>query len=149
MREGDVVSARVTSVHEYGIYLEADGMIGFVQIPELSWDHDLEPNDVAAVGAPLEVRVLMVRDGRFSASIKRVRPDLDPWARAAQFDVGSEHPGTVTKVLDWCAMVDIGARVEGVIIEGRDGLAVGDQIRVVVIVCDTNLRKLQLSVLRV
>lgn len=111
----DVVSARVTAVHPHGLDIEARGRPGFVQPIELSWDPRVSARDVASVGDTVTVRVYAVTDARFYASIKRARPDLDPWCDPERFAVGTRHRGRVDTVHDWGAFVEIAPLVVGLV----------------------------------
>ena len=66
MRANAVIRARVTEVHEYGLWLEAEGLRGFVQPTELTWSgRGVRPSDVASAGDCIAVYVYAVTGDRF------------------------------------------------------------------------------------
>jgi ribosomal protein S1 len=107
VREGEVVRARLVAVHSYGLAIEAEGMPGFVQPVELSWDPNATPADVGEIGDELDVLVYAITPERFYGSLKQARADLDPWRDPERFRVGLIHRGEVTGILDWGMAVTI------------------------------------------
>jgi len=150
VKEKEIVQARVTAVHDYGIEIEAEGRPGFIQPTELSWEERLRPAEAVALGDRIEVYVYAVTADRFYASIKRAHPELDPWADPRKYEVGSSHTGTVEGVSDWGATVKLSSGVAGVILLARypGPYRRGQHLEVEVVDVDASLHKLELGPVR-
>lgn len=98
MQENDVLRVLVTALYPYGIDVRYGDRVGFVQQIELSWGRVADPSDVVRVGDELDVKVYGIGPEKFYASVRRVRPELNPWAHPEQFAVGTRHRGVVTAI---------------------------------------------------
>ena len=147
MKEKELVRARVTAVHDYGIEIEADGRPGFIQPIEVSWEDRVRPADVAGTGDLVDVYVYAITADRFYASIKMVRPELSPWADPRKYEVGSSHAGIVEEVSDWGATVKLSSGAVGVILLGRfpGPYFRGQSLDVEIVDVDASSRKLELE----
>jgi len=74
---GQQIEVRVISVHDFGVYVEAEGLHGFIQPVELSWDDQQSFDEVVQVDQLIKVIVLAIEGNRFSASLKRMFPEQD------------------------------------------------------------------------
>ncbi|MFN8482673.1 MAG: 30S ribosomal protein S1 [Anaerolineae bacterium] len=116
LAEGAVVKGRVTSITDFGVFVDLGGADGLIHVSELSWDRNVQPKDVLRVGEEVEVYVLNVdRDrNRIGLSLKRLRPD--PWSTLAeQYQPGELVQGTITNLAKFGAFARIGEGVEGLI----------------------------------
>jgi small subunit ribosomal protein S1 len=167
LEPGQRLKGRVTSVREFGLFVDIGGFEGLVHQSELSFAHGAKPSDVAAVGDEVEVQVLGVgaepRKGaeggrkdrleRVSLSIKALLPD--PWdAHADALREGTARAAKVTRTTDFGAFVELAPQVEGLlhISElGRDlqhanqAVKEGEEIFVVVERVDKKARRITLS----
>lgn len=147
MREGEIVRATVCAVHEFGIEIKAEGLLGFIQPVEQSWVPESGAAHAAAdIGDSIDVLVYSITDTRFFASIKRAHPELDPWRDPEKFRVGSHHEGTVTGVFDWGHKVEIERGVDGMIILNKypGERHVGDTVKAEVVDMDPLLKRIEL-----
>lgn len=150
MTIGAIVEAVVTRLEQYGAWLDCAGRSGLVQIPEVSWSRIRHPSDVLSVGQRIRVKVLVVRaDGKFTASIRAVHPEKDPWYDPAIFAVGAEFVGPVVLVTDYGCFVELRPEVWGLYKKEQwtRPMAVGDRVRVRVEKVDAESRKVEVSLL--
>lgn len=151
MRENEIIRATVTAVHEYGVDVEAEGCVGFVQPNELSWTAThVKPADLVKVGALVDVLVYAITPARFFASIKRADPESDPWKDSSRFSAASRHTGVIRQVVDWGCKVEIAPGVYGMILLERHpgSYTLGSTIEVEIVDVDPKLKRIELKPLR-
>ncbi len=79
---GDVVEGSVTGIVDFGIFVKLEeGLEGLVHISEIDWGLVEDPRAFAKVGSPLKVKVIDIKDGKVSLSLKQLQED--PWVSAA------------------------------------------------------------------
>jgi len=147
---GTIVEASVTRLEPYGAWIDCDGRAGLVTIPEVSWSRIGHPGDVLSVGQRVCVEVLVAAAGLpFSASIRAVHPECDPWHEPALFATGAEFKGPVVQVLRYGCFVELRPEVWGLLRRERwsGPLAVGDRVRVRIENADADARKIEVSLL--
>jgi len=115
---GTVVRAKVRNITNFGIFLGIEeGIDGLVHISDISWSQKVRhPQEVFKKGDEVEAVVLNidVEKERFSLGIKQLRDD--PWQHAEdRYQIGSVVEGTVTKILDFGAIVELEEDLEGLI----------------------------------
>ena len=116
LREGATVKGRVTSITDFGAFVDLGGADGLIHVSELSWDRNALPKDVLRVGQEVEVYVLNVdrERNRIGLSMKRLR--ADPWSDLEQrFQPGQLVRGTITNLAKFGAFARIDEGVEGLI----------------------------------
>jgi small subunit ribosomal protein S1 len=116
LAEGQVHKGVVTGLRDFGAFVDLGGADGLIHISEISWQRVKHPRDVLHVGQQVEVEILKIdRDGkRIGLSLKRRQPD--PWSQAAgRFHSGQQLSGTVTRLTNFGAFVDLGEGIEGLI----------------------------------
>jgi ribosomal protein S1 len=149
MKPGQKTFATITAVHDYGVDIEAEGVRGFIQPIEVSWNERAKPQDVVIPGAVIEVLVTAVSSERFSASLKRAGPADDPWQHPGPPATGAVVRGRVTADMGWGFEVALEGKLCGVLPDS--GLPrkhhVGDEITVRIDSVDPELRKITLGVL--
>lgn len=115
VRAGEIHRVTVTAVLSSRVLVRsADGFEGFVVWPELTWDDRARELPWLFVGAELDVRVLVVRDEGFSASVRQAHPEDDPWIVANALSVGDRVHGVVGAVMSWGATVTLAPAVHAV-----------------------------------
>lgn len=118
---GAVLSGTVTSLQDYGAFVDLGGLEGMIHISELAFHRVKHPSEMLSVGQPLEVSVLRIdktdnpkRPEKIALSIRALA--RDPWAEAAQkFPVGSRVQGQVTRLQPFGAFVELSPGIEGLI----------------------------------
>ncbi|PJI10042.1 MULTISPECIES: 30S ribosomal protein S1 [Clostridium] len=151
-REGVVV--RLTN---FGAFVDLGGVDGLIHLSELSWKRVKKASDVVNVGDKVEVYVLEAdkEKGRISLSLKDVSED--PWNNVnSEFKVGNIVEGTVCKIVDFGAFVEIADGVEGLvhisqisedkILKVSDVLKVGDKVKVKILDIDSEKDRISLSI---
>ncbi|HEX6505161.1 MAG TPA: 30S ribosomal protein S1 [Terriglobales bacterium] len=116
MKEGDKVSGTVRSLTDYGAFVDIGGVDALLHVGDISWSRINKPADVLSVGEALEARVLKIdsEKRRISIGIKQLQPH--PWDSVpGNYKTGERVRGTVTRVTDFGAFVELAPGVEGLI----------------------------------
>ncbi len=159
LKEGDVCAGTVTSVTDFGVFVDLGGVDGMVHLSELSWAKINHPNELLKIGDPVEVQVLSVdRDReRIALSLKRRQPE--PWTTVEQrYQVGQLVTGTITKLASFGAFARLDDNIEGLIHiseladrriqHPKEAVKEGDTLSLRVIRIDPVRRRLGLSLKR-
>src|SRR5215469_11941724 len=116
VKEGETVRGTVRSLMDYGAFVDIGGVDALLHVADISWARVNKPSDVLKVGDRLEARVLKVDPAkkRISLGMKQLLPH--PWDLAAdKYKAGERVKGTVTRVTDFGAFVELERGVEGLI----------------------------------
>jgi small subunit ribosomal protein S1 len=118
MKEGDTLSGTVRSLTDYGAFVDLGGIDGLLHVSDISWSRVSKPADVLAVGQSVEVKVLKIstegEKRRISIGMKQLQPH--PWDSVAEkYKLGERVRGTVTRVQDFGAFVELEPGIEGLI----------------------------------
>lgn len=116
LKEGDVLPGHVRTVTDFGAFVDLGGFDGLLHVADMSWGRVGKPSDLVKAGDSLQVKVLKVnRETRkISLGLKQLQPD--PWSVAAeQFKVGDRVKGTVSRITDFGAFVELAPGVDGLI----------------------------------
>jgi len=116
LKEGEVRTGRVSSICDFGAFVDIGGADGLVHLSELSWSRVRHPSEVLKVGQEVEVYVLGInaQEKKIALSIKRTQ--AEPWSRvAAKYEVGQLVRGTVTQLANFGAFARIEDGIEGLI----------------------------------
>ncbi len=116
LKPGEVRRGVVSSVVNFGAFVDLGGMDGLIHVSELSWKHIDHPSAVVAVGDEVEVRVLDVDHDRERISLSLKATQSDPWQEFANAHrVGELVYGRVTKLVPFGAFVQVGDGIEGLV----------------------------------
>jgi small subunit ribosomal protein S1 len=113
---GEVHTGRVTSIANFGAFININGADGLVHLSEISWDHIEHPKEVLEVGQEIDVKVINIdqEKKRIGLSI-RVLQD-DPWKeRLEEYSVGELVEGTITRLTKFGAFARLEDDMEGLI----------------------------------
>ena len=116
LKESEVRKGRVSSICDFGAFVDIGGADGLVHLSELSWSRVRHPNEVLKVGQEVDVYVLGInsQEKKIALSIKRTQ--AEPWSRvAAAYEVGQLVRGTVTQLANFGAFARIEDGIEGLI----------------------------------
>jgi small subunit ribosomal protein S1 len=116
VREGDVVQGTVRSLAEYGAFIDLGGVDGLLHVSDIAWSRVTNPAAVLATGQQLELKVLKIdpEKQRISLGLKQLQPQ--PWDSVPEkYKVGDRITGTVTRLAEFGAFVEIEPGVEGLI----------------------------------
>jgi len=116
LTEGEVRKGRVSSICDFGAFVDIGGADGLVYLSELSWSRVRHPSEVLRVGQEVDVYVLGInaQEKKIALSIKRTQ--AEPWSRVASaYEVGQLVRGTVTQLANFGAFARIEDGIEGLI----------------------------------
>ena len=156
LKVGMRLKGTVSSIVDFGAFVDLGGIDGLIHISELSWNHVNHPSEVVKVGQEVEVQVLDVDFNRERISLGLKQTTEDPWRTLVKkYPVGAIVEGTVTKLVSFGAFVDLGDGVEGLVHISEMAkshvdtpaqvCAVGDKVQVKVMEIDLDRRRISLS----
>lgn len=156
LQKGQVREGVISSIVNFGAFVDLGGVDGLVHVSELSWKHIDHPSEVVEVGQPVTVEVLDVDMDRERVSLSLKATQEDPWQTFARTHrIGQVVPGKVTKLVPFGAFVRVEDGIEGLVhiselaqrhIEVPEQVAkVGDEVFVKVIDIDLERRRISLS----
>ncbi|QLY33777.1 30S ribosomal protein S1 [Nocardia huaxiensis] len=156
LQKGQVRKGVVSSIVNFGAFVDLGGVDGLVHVSELSWKHIDHPSEVVEVGNEVTVEVLDVDLDRERVSLSLKATQEDPWRQFARTHaIGQIVPGKVTKLVPFGAFVRVEEGIEGLVhiselaerhVEVPDQVvAVGDDAMVKVIDIDLERRRISLS----
>ncbi len=160
LQKGERRKGTVSSIVNFGAFVDLGGVDGLVHVSELSWKHVDHPQEVVAVGQEVEVEVLDVDLERERVSLSLKATQEDPWKefeRTSQ--AGAIIDGTVTKLVPFGAFVRVAQGIEGLVhiseishehVDAPESvLSVGQEVQVKVIDVDVARRRVSLSMRQV
>ncbi|MFN7148952.1 MAG: 30S ribosomal protein S1, partial [Microthrixaceae bacterium] len=116
LKPGERRKGVVSSVVNFGAFVDLGGMDGLIHVSELSWKHVDHPGSVVAVGDEVEVEVLEVDLDRERISLSLKATQQDPWQEfASNHQVGELVYGRVTKLVPFGAFIQVGDGIEGLV----------------------------------
>jgi small subunit ribosomal protein S1 len=161
LREGAVVSGSVTSVRDFGAFVDIGGIDGLIHVSEISYARVDDPAAVLQVGQQVTARVVKIepgsadKPGRVGLSLRAL--EADPWSTVRdRFPVGTAVTGTVRRVEQFGAFVELAPGLDGLVhvsklvldrrvSHPRQVVSVGDAVEVTVVSVDVEKRRLGLS----
>jgi len=160
LRKGERRKGTVSSIVNFGAFVDLGGVDGLVHVSELSWKHVEHPSEVVQVGQEVEVEVLDVELERERVSLSLKATQEDPWKEfERRYSAGEIIDGQVTKLVPFGAFVRVAPGIEGLVhiseisdqhVDTPESvLSVGDQVRVKVIEVEVNRRRISLSMRQV
>jgi small subunit ribosomal protein S1 len=156
LERGQIRKGVVSSIVNFGAFVDLGGVDGLVHVSELSWEHVDHPSKVVEVGQEVTVEVLDVDFDRERVSLSLKSTQEDPWQHFARtHQIGQVVPGEVTKLVPFGAFVRVAEGIEGLVhiseLAGRhveipeQVVQVGDPAFVKVIDIDLERRRISLS----
>jgi small subunit ribosomal protein S1 len=156
LAKGQVRSGVVSSIVNFGAFVDLGGVDGLVHVSELSGKHMDHPSEVVEVGQEVTVEVLDVDLDRERVSLSLKATQEDPWQQFARIhQMGQIVPGKVTKLVPFGAFVRVEEGIEGLVhiselaerhVEIPEQVVqVGDELLVKVIDIDLERRRISLS----
>jgi small subunit ribosomal protein S1 len=118
MKEGEIVGGTVRSLTDYGAFVDLGGVDALLHVSDIAWGRVNKPADMLTVGQSVEVKVLKVASEgdkrRISVGLKQLQPH--PWdAVSEKFKPGERVRGTVTRLMEFGAFVELEPGIEGLI----------------------------------
>jgi small subunit ribosomal protein S1 len=162
LKEGAVLTGTVTSLKDYGAFVDIGGLEGMVHVSELAFGHVKHPSEVLRVGQPVEVAVLRIEPAQGGRPQEKIALSIralarDPWTDADQrFPVGAQVEGTVSRLQPFGAFVELAPGLDGLVHISELGagrrinhpsevLTVGDRVGATVLGVDLERRRISLT----
>src|SRR5512141_103181 len=156
LRKGEVRKGVVSSIVNFGAFVDLGGVDGLVHVSELSWKHIEHASEVVEVGQEVTVEILEVDLERERVSLSLKATQEDPWQTFARTHALEQVvPGKVTKLVPFGAFVRVEDGIEGLVhiseLSGKhvelaeQVVSVGDEVFVKVIDIDLERRRISLS----
>jgi small subunit ribosomal protein S1 len=156
LEKGEIRTGTVSSIVNFGAFVDLGGVDGLVHVSELSWKHVDHPSEVVDVGEEVRVEVLDVDLERERVSLSLKATQEDPWRQFARVhEVGELIEGRVTKLVPFGAFVELDDAIEGLVHiseladrhveKAEDEVSVHDRVPVKIIDIDLDRRRISLS----
>jgi small subunit ribosomal protein S1 len=156
LQKGQIRKGVVSSIVNFGAFVDLGGVDGLVHVSELSWKHIDHPSEVVEVGQEVTVEVLDVDFDRERVSLSLKATQEDPWQQFARIhQIGQIVPGKVTKLVPFGSFVRVEDGIEGLVhiselaerhVEIPEQVVqVNDEVMVKVIDIDLERRRISLS----
>ena len=156
LQKGQVRKGVVSSIVNFGAFVDLGGVDGLVHVSELSWKHIEHASEVVEVGQEVTVEILEVDLDRERVSLSLKATQEDPWQVFARTHaIGQVTPGKVTKLVPFGAFVRVADGIEGLVhiselsskhVElAEQVVSVGEEVFVKVIDIDLERRRISLS----
>jgi small subunit ribosomal protein S1 len=160
IKVGDVRKGRITSLADFGAFVNINGADGLVHLSELSWERVDHPNKMLSVGDEVEVKVISIDTERRRIGLSMRQLQKDPWEDSVEdYHVGQLVEGTITRLVKFGAFARIDDHVEGLIhiselsenrIEHpKEVVKEGDKLALRVIKIEPDRRRIGLSLRKV
>jgi small subunit ribosomal protein S1 len=157
IEEGDTVQGEVRSLTDYGAFVDIGGADALLHVGEISWRRVNKPSDVLSVGQQIEAVIIKIDSDkhRIAISLKQLQPH--PWdAVGEKFKAGERARGTVTRLTDYGAFVELDPGIEGLIHisemswakrvrTASDVVKVGDTVEAVILGVNAAERRISLG----
>ena len=156
LQKGQIRKGVVSSIVNFGAFVDLGGVDGLVHVSELSWKHIDHPSEVVEVGQEVTVEVLDVDLDRERVSLSLKSTQEDPWQQFARMhQIGQIVPGKVTKLVPFGSFVRVDDGIEGLVhiselaerhVEIPEQVVqVGNDVMVKIIDIDLERRRISLS----
>jgi small subunit ribosomal protein S1 len=112
---GDDVEGEITGIVEFGVFIKVeDGLEGLAHISELDWGLVEDPHNLFKVGDKIKAKIIEVKDGKISLSVKRLKKN--PWEDAkGKYEKGSKVDGVIIKYNKYGALASVEEGVSGLV----------------------------------
>jgi small subunit ribosomal protein S1 len=116
LREGDVRTGTISSVCDFGAFVDIGGADGLVHLSEISWSRVKHPGEVLKIGDKVQVQILSIDNDRKRIALSIKRTQSEPWTRAGErYQLGQIIEGTITQLASFGAFARIEDGIEGLI----------------------------------
>jgi small subunit ribosomal protein S1 len=116
LKEGEVRHGRVSSICDFGAFVDIGGADGLVHLSELSWSRVRHPSEILRVGQEVDVAVLGINPQERKIALSLKRTQAEPWSQVGdKYEVGQLVRGTITQLANFGAFSRIEDGIEGLI----------------------------------
>jgi small subunit ribosomal protein S1 len=160
MEVGQIRKGVITSIADFGAFIDVDGVDGLVHISELSWNHVKHPSEVVSVNQEVDVEILDIDYEKQRLSLGLKQTQKDPWMeRIKKYSIKDILTGKVTRIVKFGLFVQIDEDLEGLVHiselsneqvrKPSDVAKIGDELTVRIIDIDLDKRRMAFSVKQV
>ena len=160
LSEGDIRTGRVTSIADFGAFVNIDGADGLVHLSELSWERIKHPSEVLKVGQEVQVQVISIDRDRKRIGLSTRRLQQDPWVKKVEhLREGELIEGRITHLTKFGAFARLDEELEGLIHiselserridHPKEVVNEGDEVTLRIIRIDPERRRIGLSLRKV
>ncbi len=160
MEAGQVKKGIITSIAEFGAFVDVEGVDGLVHISELSWNHVKHPSEVVSVNQEVDVEILDIDYEKQRLSLGLKQTQKDPWLeKIKNFSIKDIVKGKVTRIVKFGLFVQVEGELEGLVHISElstenvkrpsDVAKIGDELMVRIIDIDFDKRRMAFSVRQV
>ena len=160
LEEGDIRTGRVTSIADFGAFVNIDGADGLVHLSEISWERIQHPSEVLKVGQEVEVKVISIDRERRRIGLSIRRLQQDPWMKKVDhLKEGQLIEGKITHLTKFGAFARLDEELEGLIHiseiserridHPKEVVNEGDEVTLRIIKIDPERRRIGLSLRKV
>lgn len=160
MEIGQIKKGIITSIADFGAFVDVDGVDGLIHISELSWNHVKHPSEVVNVNQEVDVEILGIDYEKQRLSLGLKQTQKDPWLeRIKDYSVKDVVKGKVTRIVKFGLFVQIEEGLEGLVHISElslepvkrpsDVAKIGDELMVRIIDIDFDKRRMAFSVKQV
>jgi len=157
---GQVRNGAITSIADFGAFVDVDGIDGLIHISELSWNHVKHPSEVVKVGQEVNVEILDIDYEKQRLSLGLKQTQKDPWVEKIKtYKIGDIVQGKVTRIVKFGLFVQIQEDMEGLVHiselsvepvkKPSDVAKIGDDLIVKIIDIDFDKRRMAFSIKQV
>lgn len=157
LKKGEKRTGTVSRLTKFGAFVDLGGLDGLIHLNDLSWKRVVNPADVVSVGDQVEVYILDVDKARQRVSLGLKEVNANPWNNVFDnYKIGSIVDGTVAKLMDFGAFVELGPGLEGLvhiseisddrILKPSDVLKTGDAVKVKILEINKEDQRMSLSI---
>ena len=157
---GQVRTGSITSIADFGAFVDVDGIDGLIHISELSWNHVKHPSEVVKVGQEVNVEILDIDCEKQRLSLGLKQTQKDPWVEKIKtYKIGDVIEGKVTRIVKFGLFVQIQEDMEGLVHiselsvepvkKPSDVAKIGDDLMVKIIDIDFDKRRMAFSIKQV
>ncbi|MCL5771699.1 MAG: 30S ribosomal protein S1 [Actinobacteria bacterium] len=157
---GQIRKGSITSIADFGAFVDVDGIDGLIHISELSWNHVKHPSEVVKVGQEVNVEILDIDYEKQRLSLGLKQTQKDPWVeKIKNYKIGDIVQGKVTRIVKFGLFVQIQEDMEGLVHiselsvepvkKPSDVAKIGDELIVKIIDIDFDKRRMAFSIKQV
>ena len=159
LKEGEVRKGRVSSICDFGAFVDIGGADGLVHLSELSWSRVRHPSEILRIGQEVEVFVLGINPQERKIALSLKRTQAEPWSQVGdKYEVGQLVRGQITQLANFGAFARIEDGIEGLIhvseltderiVHPKQVVKEGDELLLRIIRIDPQRRRMGLSLRR-
>ncbi|HEY4663217.1 MAG TPA: 30S ribosomal protein S1 [Candidatus Humimicrobiaceae bacterium] len=160
MEAGQVKKGIITSIAEFGAFVDVEGVDGLVHISELSWNHVKHPSEVVSVNQEVDVEILDIDYEKQRLSLGLKQTQKDPWLeKIKNYSIKDIVKGKVTRIVKFGLFVQVEGDLEGLVHISElstetvkrpsDVAKIGDELMIRIIDIDFDKRRMAFSVRQV